>query len=83
MREATINRKTAETDIRLSLKLDGTGSYKVDSGCGFLDHMLELFARHGRMDLKVVCKGDTQVDDHHTVEDIAIVLGQADRKSVV
>ncbi len=82
MREATINRKTAETDIRLSLKLDGTGDCKVDSGCGFLDHMLELFARHGRMDLTLTCKGDTRVDDHHTVEDIGIALGQALREAL-
>ena len=77
MREATINRKTAETDIRLSLKLDGTGDCRVDSGCGFLDHMLELFARHGDLDLTVKCTGDTHVDYHHSVEDIGICLGKA------
>ena len=77
MRTSTINRRTAETDIALSLNLDGTGASEIDSGCGFLDHMLTLFARHGRFDLTLTCKGDTQVDDHHTVEDIGIVLGQA------
>ena len=77
MRISTINRRTAETDIALSLNLDGTGASQIDSGCGFLDHMLTLFARHGRFDLTLTCKGDTNVDDHHTVEDIGIVLGQA------
>ena len=77
MRTANINRKTAETDIQISLNLDGTGASDCRTGCGFLDHMLTLFARHGRMDLTVVCKGDTQVDDHHTVEDIGIALGRA------
>lgn len=77
MRTSQINRKTAETDIRLSLNLDGDGSSKIDTGCGFLDHMLTLFARHGRFDLTVECKGDTWVDDHHTVEDVGIVLGSA------
>ena len=77
MRTSTINRQTAETDISLTLNLDGSGASKIDSGCGFLDHMLTLFARHGRFDLTLTCKGDTYVDDHHTVEDIGIVLGQA------
>ncbi len=77
MRTAKIYRKTAETDIQISLNLDGTGASDCSTGCGFLDHMLTLFARHGRMDLTVVCKGDTQVDDHHTVEDIGIALGRA------
>ena len=77
MRIVTLERKTAETDIQLTLNLDGVGSYEIDTGCGFLNHMLELFARHGRFGLKVVCRGDTHVDDHHTVEDIAIVLGRA------
>lgn len=77
MREVTISRKTAETDITLSLNLDGTGKSDIRSGCGFLDHMLTLFASHGRFDLQVACTGDTQVDYHHTVEDIGIVLGQA------
>ena len=77
MRTSEISRKTAETDIRLSLNLDGDGNSKIDTGCGFLDHMLTLFARHGRFDLDVECKGDTWVDDHHTVEDVGIVLGTA------
>ena len=82
MRNATINRKTAETDIQLTLELDGTGKSTIDTGCGFLDHMLELFARHGRMDLNLTCKGDTRVDDHHTVEDIGIALGQAFKEAL-
>lgn len=77
MRTATINRKTAETDIRLTLTLDGTGIPEINTGCGFLNHMLTLFAKHGRFDLSVTCKGDTEVDDHHTVEDIGIALGTA------
>jgi len=77
MRSAEITRKTAETDIALSLALDGRGESRIDTGCGFLDHMLTLFARHGRFDLAVKCVGDTQVDYHHTTEDIGIVLGQA------
>lgn len=77
MRTSEISRKTAETDIRLFLDLDGDGTSKIDTGCGFLDHMLTLFARHGRFDLNVECKGDTWVDDHHTVEDVGIVLGTA------
>lgn len=77
MRTATIARKTAETDITLTLTLDGTGISDVQTGCGFLNHMLTLFARHSRMDLSLHCDGDTDVDDHHTVEDIGIVLGQA------
>ncbi|MBQ8407322.1 MAG: imidazoleglycerol-phosphate dehydratase HisB [Clostridia bacterium] len=77
MRTYEINRKTAETDIALSLNLDGSGKSSVDSGCGFLDHMLTLFAAHGRFDLNVKCVGDTQVDYHHTVEDIGICLGKA------
>lgn len=77
MRTAELERRTAETDIRLSLDLDGEGKSEVETGCGFLDHMLTLFARHGRFDLKVSCKGDTYVDDHHTVEDIGICLGDA------
>ena len=72
MRNAEIKRKTAETDITLRLKLDGKGVYQVDTGCGFLNHMLELFCRHGSFDLAVCCKGDTWVDDHHTVEDVGI-----------
>ena len=77
MRQSTINRKTAETDIALTLNLDGRGESKIDSGCGFLDHMLTLFARHGGFDLAVTCKGDVQVDFHHTVEDVGICLGRA------
>ena len=77
MRTAEINRKTNETDIRLSLNLDGTGQSEINSGVGFLDHMLTLFARHGRFDLTLTCDGDTCVDDHHSVEDIGIALGQA------
>ena len=77
MRTAVIERKTAETDIYLSLNLDGSGVSEIATGCGFLDHMLTLFAKHGRFDLNVRCKGDTWVDDHHTVEDVGIALGQA------
>lgn len=77
MRTAELKRTTAETDIRLSLNLDGSGVSTVDTGCGFLDHMLTLFARHGRFDLTLTCHGDTDVDYHHTTEDIGIVLGQA------
>lgn len=77
MRTATIDRKTAETEISLKLDLDGRGVSEISTGCGFLDHMLTLFAKHGRFDLTVFCKGDTHVDDHHTVEDVGIVLGQA------
>ena len=77
MRTAEIARKTAETDITLSLNLDGTGRGEIATGCGFLDHMLTLFARHGRLDLAVTCRGDTDVDDHHTVEDVGICLGDA------
>lgn len=77
MRTSTIRRKTAETDIFLSLRLDGTGVSDIDTGCGFLNHMLTLFASHGKFDLSVRCSGDTDVDYHHTVEDIGIVLGSA------
>ncbi|MBQ3023082.1 MAG: imidazoleglycerol-phosphate dehydratase HisB [Clostridia bacterium] len=77
MRNATINRKTAETDIKLNLNLDVCEKGVIKTGCGFLDHMLELFAKHGRMTLSVLCNGDTYVDYHHTVEDIGIALGQA------
>ena len=77
MRTAEIARRTAETDIRLSLVLDGTGKGQIETGCGFLDHMLTLFARHGRFDLTVACQGDTWVDGHHTVEDVGICLGDA------
>ncbi|MBR5782853.1 MAG: imidazoleglycerol-phosphate dehydratase HisB [Clostridia bacterium] len=77
MRQSEIKRTTAETDIRLSLCLDGVGESKVDTGCAFLDHMLTLLAKHARFDLSVTCKGDTEVDYHHTVEDIGIALGTA------
>ena len=77
MRTAEITRKTAETDIMLTLNLDGTGKSTVETGVGFLDHMLTLFAAHGKFDLDVTCKGDTYVDDHHSAEDIGICLGMA------
>ena len=77
MRQTTITRKTAETDIALTLVLDGRGEAQVDTGIGFLDHMLTLFARHGRFNLTVTCRGDVHGDAHHTTEDIAIVLGRA------
>lgn len=89
MRRSEIKRTTAETDIRLLLDLDGRGDSVIETGCGFLDHMLTLFAKHGRFDLNVVCRGDTQVDYHHTVEDIGISLGKAfafalgDKKGIV
>ena len=89
MRTAQINRTTAETDISLTLNLDGTGTSDCRTGCGFLDHMLTLFAKHGRFDLTVTCKGDTYVDYHHTAEDIGICLGKAfaqamgDKKGIV
>ena len=77
MRSASVSRKTAETSVALTLALDGAGESSVRTGCGFLDHMLTLFAKHGRFDLTVSCEGDTEVDFHHTTEDIGIVLGQA------
>lgn len=77
MRTSAIERNTLETQIALTLNLDGTGIADVKTGCGFLDHMLTLFARHGDFDLTVKCQGDTEVDYHHTVEDIGIALGQA------
>lgn len=82
MRAAEITRKTNETDIFLALSLDGTGKSDIHTGCGFLDHMLTLFASHGRFDLTVHCKGDTYVDYHHTVEDIGIALGDAFRQAL-
>ncbi|MDO4486709.1 MAG: imidazoleglycerol-phosphate dehydratase HisB [Bacillota bacterium] len=82
MRRKKIVRDTKETQIVLALEIDGTGAYEIDTGVGFLDHMLELFARHGRFDLAVDCKGDTDVDFHHTTEDIGIALGQAFRESL-
>ena len=89
MRRGEIIRKTAETDIRLQLDLDGSGKSSIDTGVGFLDHMLTLFASHGRFDLTVSCRGDIQVDDHHSAEDIGIALGEAfsqalgDKKGIV
>ena len=77
MRVSEIQRNTAETNIQLKLNLDGTGKSTIDTGVGFLNHMLTLFAAHGKFDLTVICSGDTQVDDHHSVEDIGICLGQA------
>lgn len=81
-RSSTINRKTKETEIEITLELDGSGQAEVNTGIGFLDHMLEGFARHGFFDLKCQVKGDLQVDGHHTVEDTGIVLGQAIREAV-
>ncbi len=77
MRKSEITRETKETKITLSLNIDGNGTSDIDTGCGFLDHMLTLFARHSGMDLEVSCKGDTNVDYHHSAEDIGIVLGSA------
>lgn len=82
MRKSLMERKTAETDIRLSIDLDGTGKSDIRTGVGFLDHMLTLFARHGAFDLSVSCRGDTFVDDHHSVEDIGIALGDALREAL-
>ena len=82
MRKSDISRKTAETDIRLTLTLDGTGKSDIQTGVGFLDHMLTLFARHGAFDLSLSCQGDTNVDDHHSVEDIGIALGEAFREAL-
>ncbi len=82
MRTATLRRKTTETDIRLRLNLDGRGRYAVSTGIRFLDHMLELFARHGGFDLELRARGDLDVDQHHTVEDVGIVLGEAVRQAL-
>ena len=82
MREVSLERNTNETQIELTLNLDGAGRYQVDTGCGFLNHMLELFARHGRFDLVLTCHGDVEVDYHHTAEDIGIALGQAFAKAL-
>ena len=82
MRTSDIKRTTAETDIALTLELNGTGKSEISTGVGFLDHMLTLYARHGRFDLTVTCKGDTFVDDHHSVEDIGIALGEAFAKAL-
>lgn len=87
-RIAEIERNSTETQIKISLNLDGSGVYEINTGCGFLDHMLELFSRHGRFDLKVKCSGDTHIDYHHTTEDIGMVLGETfstalgDRKGI-
>ncbi len=81
-RKAIVNRKTAETDIALSLNIDGTGKRKIKTPIGFLDHMLDLFAKHGLFDLNIKAKGDTYIDEHHTVEDIGIVLGEAFAKAL-
>lgn len=89
MRIAKIERKTNETDIKLKLNIDGKGESKINTGAGFLDHMLTLFSRHARFDLELTCKGDTEVDYHHTAEDIGIALGEAfsaalgDKKGIV
>ena len=77
MRTSQISRKTNETDIKISLDLDGSGKSEINSGCGFLDHMLTLFSKHSRIDINLTCVGDTQVDYHHTCEDIGIALGDA------
>ena len=82
MRTCKMTRKTAETDICLELNLDGAGKSSIDTGVGFLNHMLTLFAAHGKFDLTVVCRGDTEVDDHHSVEDIGICLGAAVREAL-
>ena len=82
MRSATVQRKTKETNISVTLQIDGSGNYSVSTGIGFLDHMLELFARHGMFDIQLKCKGDLRVDDHHTTEDVAIALGQAFGKAL-
>ncbi|MBQ9412033.1 MAG: imidazoleglycerol-phosphate dehydratase HisB, partial [Oscillospiraceae bacterium] len=82
MRTAEVQRETAETSIALSLDLDGTGHSQIDTGVGFLNHMLTLFARHGRFDLVLRCRGDVEVDDHHSVEDIGICLGRAFREAL-
>ncbi len=81
-RTATIRRETAETQVELELNLDGSGRSQIRTGVGFLDHMLELFARHGAFDLRIQAEGDRQVDDHHTVEDVGICLGQALRQAL-
>lgn len=82
MREAQVSRKTAETDVFVKINLDGTGVNEINTGIGFLDHMLVLFAKHGRFDLTVKCDGDLEVDGHHTTEDIGIALGQAFKEAL-
>lgn len=81
-RQSSITRKTGETDVSVQFNLDGTGNYKNQTGVGFLDHMLDLFAKHGQFDLEVHCAGDLNVDEHHSVEDVGICLGQALRKAL-
>ncbi len=82
MRKADLHRKTTETDIRLSLNLDGEGTYQIATGVPFLNHMLELFAKHGFFDLTLRASGDVEIDDHHTVEDVGLALGQAFREAL-
>lgn len=82
MRKYEINRRTRETDIKVQVNLDGTGVYQIDTGVGFLNHMLELFTSHGKFDISILCVGDLQVDYHHTVEDVAISLGMAFREAL-
>lgn len=82
MRNAEITRSTKETDIRLKLELDGSGKNSIQSGIGFMDHMLTLFSAHGRFDMELICKGDTDVDYHHSVEDIGIALGEAFKEAL-
>ena len=82
MRKATVNRRTNETDIQLALNIDGRGTYKISTGIRFLDHMLDLFSRHGGFDLQLTCRGDLDVDQHHTVEDVGIALGEAFDKAL-
>mgnify|MGYP003400767878 CR=1 FL=1 len=82
MRKSEIMHKTAETEIKLKLLIEGSGQSSIDTGCGFLDHMLIIFAKHARFDLEICCEGDTYVDDHHTVEDIGISLGKAFAQSI-
>lgn len=82
MRQATISRQTTETQISLTLRLDGTGAYQIDTGIGFFNHMLELFTAHGGFDLTLQCNGDLEVDGHHTVEDVGIALGAAFQKAL-
>src|SRR5205085_11730690 len=81
-RTVEVQRKTKETDVRIALALDGTGQARISTGIAFLDHMLELFARHGLFDLEITCRGDLEIDDHHSVEDIAITLGQAFKQAL-
>ena len=82
MRNSNIERKTKETKIKLELNIDGTGKRNISTKIGFLNHMLDLFAKHGLFDLKIDCKGDLEIDDHHTIEDVGIVLGQAFNKAI-